>query len=142
MDILKAEIARKRKLVEDKQLVDDTKRFFKRSDLARKEQEDYFRRCGYKVDVSITFYLFLSNSLRIIEIPAFHQFYHVFSMIAKNTVVKLFLQENRMRSGIDAQVYISVCICVYCAVFPQPASAACICRFRERLPRARYGIAQ
>uniref|UniRef100_A0AAQ4S9D7 Pre-mRNA-splicing factor 18 n=1 Tax=Gasterosteus aculeatus aculeatus TaxID=481459 RepID=A0AAQ4S9D7_GASAC len=50
MDILKAEIARKRKLIEDKDLVDDSKTFFKRSDLARKEQENYFKRCGYKVD--------------------------------------------------------------------------------------------
>ncbi|XP_031726567.1 pre-mRNA-splicing factor 18 isoform X1 [Anarrhichthys ocellatus] len=49
MDTLKAEIVRKRKLIEDKQLVDDSKTFFKRSDLARKEEEDYFRRCGYKV---------------------------------------------------------------------------------------------
>ncbi|XP_068579213.1 pre-mRNA-splicing factor 18 isoform X4 [Cebidichthys violaceus] len=50
MDILKAEIARKRKVIEDKHLVDDSKKFFKRSDLARKEEEDYFRRCGYKID--------------------------------------------------------------------------------------------
>uniref|UniRef100_A0A7N8XZB1 Pre-mRNA-splicing factor 18 n=1 Tax=Mastacembelus armatus TaxID=205130 RepID=A0A7N8XZB1_9TELE len=51
MDILKAEISRKRKQIEEKQLVDDSKKFFKRADLARKEQEDYLRRCGYKVDV-------------------------------------------------------------------------------------------
>ncbi|TNN45574.1 Pre-mRNA-splicing factor 18 [Liparis tanakae] len=50
MDIIKAEIARKRKLIEDKDLVDDSKKFFKRSDLARKEQEDYFKRCGYKLE--------------------------------------------------------------------------------------------
>ncbi|XP_056273357.1 pre-mRNA-splicing factor 18 isoform X1 [Pseudoliparis swirei] len=49
MDIIKAEIVRKRKLIEDKDLIDDSKKFFKRSDLARKEQEDYFKRCGYKV---------------------------------------------------------------------------------------------
>uniref|UniRef100_UPI003AAB2C29 pre-mRNA-splicing factor 18 isoform X4 n=1 Tax=Centroberyx gerrardi TaxID=166262 RepID=UPI003AAB2C29 len=51
MDILKAEIARKRKLIEDKMLVDDTKKFFKRSDLARKEEEEYYKRCGYKVNL-------------------------------------------------------------------------------------------
>ncbi|XP_052007816.1 pre-mRNA-splicing factor 18 isoform X2 [Xyrauchen texanus] len=50
MDILKAEIARKRKLLEEKELVDDTKKYFKRADLARKEEEDYFRRCGYKLE--------------------------------------------------------------------------------------------
>ncbi|XP_056273358.1 pre-mRNA-splicing factor 18 isoform X2 [Pseudoliparis swirei] len=50
MDIIKAEIVRKRKLIEDKDLIDDSKKFFKRSDLARKEQEDYFKRCGYKLD--------------------------------------------------------------------------------------------
>uniref|UniRef100_A0A3B4AVM6 Pre-mRNA-splicing factor 18 n=1 Tax=Periophthalmus magnuspinnatus TaxID=409849 RepID=A0A3B4AVM6_9GOBI len=50
MDILKAEIARKRKLLEEKNLIDDSKKYFKRSDLAKKEQEDYFRHCGLKVD--------------------------------------------------------------------------------------------
>ncbi|XP_051512138.1 pre-mRNA-splicing factor 18-like isoform X1 [Myxocyprinus asiaticus] len=51
MDMLKEEIARKRKLIEEKDLVDDTKKYFKRADLARKEEEDYFRRCGYKLDM-------------------------------------------------------------------------------------------
>uniref|UniRef100_A0A3P9LLP0 Pre-mRNA-splicing factor 18 n=1 Tax=Oryzias latipes TaxID=8090 RepID=A0A3P9LLP0_ORYLA len=51
MDILKAEIARKRKLLEENQLVDDSKKFFKRAELAQKEQEDYYRRCGLKVDI-------------------------------------------------------------------------------------------
>lgn len=59
MDIIKAEIVRKRKLIEDKDLIDDSKKFFKRSDLARKEQEDYFKRCGYKVDFSL--FLLLSH---------------------------------------------------------------------------------
>ncbi|KAK7151845.1 hypothetical protein R3I94_008255 [Phoxinus phoxinus] len=49
MDILKAEIARKRKLIVDKDLIDDSKKYFKRADLARKEEEEYYRRCGYKV---------------------------------------------------------------------------------------------
>ncbi|XP_043980683.1 pre-mRNA-splicing factor 18 isoform X1 [Gambusia affinis] len=49
MDILKAEIARKRKLLEEKELIDDSKKFFKRADLVRKEKEEYFKRCGYKV---------------------------------------------------------------------------------------------
>uniref|UniRef100_A0A8C1FSW8 Pre-mRNA-splicing factor 18 n=1 Tax=Cyprinus carpio carpio TaxID=630221 RepID=A0A8C1FSW8_CYPCA len=52
MDILKAEIARKRKLIEEKELVDDSKKYFKRADLARKEEEDYYRRCGYKAPSS------------------------------------------------------------------------------------------
>ncbi|XP_036441400.1 pre-mRNA-splicing factor 18 isoform X2 [Colossoma macropomum] len=50
MDILKAEIARKRKLIEEKELVDDSKKYFKRAELARKEEEDYYKRCGYKMD--------------------------------------------------------------------------------------------
>uniref|UniRef100_A0A671NBT0 Pre-mRNA-splicing factor 18 n=1 Tax=Sinocyclocheilus anshuiensis TaxID=1608454 RepID=A0A671NBT0_9TELE len=50
MDILKAEIARKRKHIEEKELVDDSKKYFKRADLARKEEEEYYRRCGYKLD--------------------------------------------------------------------------------------------
>ncbi|XP_068132241.1 pre-mRNA-splicing factor 18 isoform X1 [Hyperolius riggenbachi] len=48
MDILKAEIARKRKLLEEKELVGESKKFFKRSELAAKEREAYFERCGYK----------------------------------------------------------------------------------------------
>uniref|UniRef100_A0A668T525 Pre-mRNA-splicing factor 18 n=1 Tax=Oreochromis aureus TaxID=47969 RepID=A0A668T525_OREAU len=50
MDILKAEIARKRKLLEENNLVEDSKRFFKRAELSQKEREDYFRRCGYKIE--------------------------------------------------------------------------------------------
>uniref|UniRef100_A0A673XJA9 Pre-mRNA-splicing factor 18 n=1 Tax=Salmo trutta TaxID=8032 RepID=A0A673XJA9_SALTR len=50
MDFLKAEIARKRKLIVDKDLIDDSKKYFKRSDLARKEEDEYFERCGYKME--------------------------------------------------------------------------------------------
>ncbi|KAL7878571.1 hypothetical protein AOLI_G00095450 [Acnodon oligacanthus] len=50
MDFLRAEIARKRKLIEEKELVDDSKKYFKRAELARKEEEDYYKRCGYKMD--------------------------------------------------------------------------------------------
>ncbi|KAI1888168.1 hypothetical protein AGOR_G00182250 [Albula goreensis] len=50
MDILKAEIERKRKLVEEKELVGESKKYFKRADLARKEEEDYYKRCGYKIE--------------------------------------------------------------------------------------------
>lgn len=49
MDSLKAEIARKRKHIEESELVDDSKTYFKRADLTRKEDEDYHRRCGSKV---------------------------------------------------------------------------------------------
>uniref|UniRef100_A0A8C7SDV1 Pre-mRNA-splicing factor 18 n=1 Tax=Oncorhynchus mykiss TaxID=8022 RepID=A0A8C7SDV1_ONCMY len=49
MDFLRAEIVRKRKLIEDKDLIDDSKKYFKRADLARKEEDEYFERCGYKV---------------------------------------------------------------------------------------------
>ncbi|KAM3926477.1 pre-mRNA-splicing factor 18 isoform 1-T1 [Leptodactylus fuscus] len=48
MDILKAEIARKRKQLEEKELVGESKKYFKRSELAEKEREAYFERCGYK----------------------------------------------------------------------------------------------
>ncbi|XP_062860925.1 pre-mRNA-splicing factor 18 isoform X1 [Trichomycterus rosablanca] len=50
MDFLKAEIARKRKFLEEKQLVDDKKKFFKRDELARMEKDEYYRRCGYKLE--------------------------------------------------------------------------------------------
>ncbi|XP_055789648.1 pre-mRNA-splicing factor 18 isoform X1 [Salvelinus fontinalis] len=49
MDFLNAEIVRKRKLIEDKNLITDSKKYFKRADLARKEEEEYFERCGHKV---------------------------------------------------------------------------------------------
>ncbi|XP_033880736.1 pre-mRNA-splicing factor 18 isoform X1 [Acipenser ruthenus] len=49
MDLLKAEIARKRKNLEEKELVGESKKYFKRSELARKEEAEYFERCGYKV---------------------------------------------------------------------------------------------
>uniref|UniRef100_A0A8C9VR26 Pre-mRNA-splicing factor 18 n=1 Tax=Scleropages formosus TaxID=113540 RepID=A0A8C9VR26_SCLFO len=48
MDILKAEIARKRKQLEEKELFTDSKKFFKRGELVQKEQEEYFRKCGLK----------------------------------------------------------------------------------------------
>ena len=41
MDILKAEIERKRKLLEAKLLVGPEKKFFKREDLIKKEEEEY-----------------------------------------------------------------------------------------------------
>lgn len=42
MDILKAEIERKRKLLQDKSLLTDGKKYFKREDLIRKEEEEYW----------------------------------------------------------------------------------------------------
>eukprot|EP00058_Branchiostoma_floridae_P014267 XP_002599755.1 hypothetical protein BRAFLDRAFT_205752 [Branchiostoma floridae] len=44
MDILKAEMARKRKQLEDAKLVDENKKFFKRGELQAKQEEDYYRR--------------------------------------------------------------------------------------------------
>ncbi|XP_028670991.1 pre-mRNA-splicing factor 18 isoform X2 [Erpetoichthys calabaricus] len=49
MDILKAEIARKRKALEENQLVGESKKSFKRSELIKKEEESYYERSGYKV---------------------------------------------------------------------------------------------
>ncbi|XP_068257133.1 pre-mRNA-splicing factor 18 isoform X1 [Nyctibius grandis] len=48
MDILKREISRKRQHLEEKELVGGNKKYFKRSELAKKEEEAYFERCGYK----------------------------------------------------------------------------------------------
>ncbi|XP_059672515.1 pre-mRNA-splicing factor 18 isoform X5 [Gavia stellata] len=48
MDILKREISRKRQQLEEKELVGGNKKYFKRSELAKKEEEAYFQRCGYK----------------------------------------------------------------------------------------------
>ncbi|XP_019399230.1 PREDICTED: pre-mRNA-splicing factor 18 isoform X2 [Crocodylus porosus] len=49
MDILRAEILRKRRLLEEKELVGENKKHFKRSELVKKEEEAYLQRCGYKV---------------------------------------------------------------------------------------------
>nr|XP_022913193.1 pre-mRNA-splicing factor 18 isoform X2 [Onthophagus taurus] len=46
MDILKAEIAKKRKLLEEKQLIDSNKKCFKRGDLLAKENEKYQDKYG------------------------------------------------------------------------------------------------
>ncbi|KAM5235832.1 pre-mRNA-splicing factor 18 isoform 4-T4 [Ctenodactylus gundi] len=48
MDVLKSEILRKRQLVEDRNLLVENKKYFKRSELTKKEEEAYFERCGYK----------------------------------------------------------------------------------------------
>ncbi|KAK4883586.1 hypothetical protein RN001_006905 [Aquatica leii] len=46
MDILKAEIAKKRKQLQDSQLVDSNKKYFKRADLVAKEVEEYRTKYG------------------------------------------------------------------------------------------------
>jgi len=53
MDILKAEIARKRKLLEQKQLVDDKKKYFRRGDLNAKDTEEVLQKVGYKKQESV-----------------------------------------------------------------------------------------
>uniref|UniRef100_A0A8C3DNH6 Pre-mRNA-splicing factor 18 n=1 Tax=Corvus moneduloides TaxID=1196302 RepID=A0A8C3DNH6_CORMO len=49
MDILKQEISRKCQQLEEKELLGGNKKYFKHSELAKKEEEAYFQRCGYKV---------------------------------------------------------------------------------------------
>ncbi|KFM57383.1 Pre-mRNA-splicing factor 18, partial [Stegodyphus mimosarum] len=44
MDILKAEIARKRRLLEEKALVTPSKKYFKRGDLIKQQEEEYWQR--------------------------------------------------------------------------------------------------
>lgn len=44
MDILKAEIAKKRKQLEDKALVTNERKFFKREELEQKQNEEYWKR--------------------------------------------------------------------------------------------------
>jgi len=41
MDILKAEIARKRKQLEEAQVLSEGRKYFKRADLISKQEEDY-----------------------------------------------------------------------------------------------------
>ena len=49
MDVLKSEILQKMQLVEDRNLLVENKKYFKRSEFAKKEEEPYFERCGYKI---------------------------------------------------------------------------------------------
>lgn len=46
MDILKKEIERKRKQLEDANLVGENKKYFKRGDLIAKHEEEYLKRHG------------------------------------------------------------------------------------------------
>ncbi|MBV94642.1 Pre-mRNA-splicing factor 18, partial [Eschrichtius robustus] len=49
MAVLKSEILQKMQLVEDRNLLVENKKYFKRSEFAKKEEEAYFERCGYKI---------------------------------------------------------------------------------------------
>ncbi|XP_017769111.1 PREDICTED: pre-mRNA-splicing factor 18 [Nicrophorus vespilloides] len=46
MDVLKAELAKKRKMLEDMNLISTNKKYFKRGDLIAKEAEEYHNQCG------------------------------------------------------------------------------------------------
>ncbi|XP_045496306.1 pre-mRNA-splicing factor 18 [Colias croceus] len=46
MNVLKAEIERKRKLLEEKNILNNSKKYFKRGDLLAKEQEEYMKKYG------------------------------------------------------------------------------------------------
>lgn len=52
METLKAEIAKKRKLLEDQKLLNNGKKYFKRGDLMAQEDEDYLKKYGHKPDES------------------------------------------------------------------------------------------
>ena len=71
----------------------NSRKFFKRADLVHKEQEEYFKKCGYKVCVMWS---------------EGHSPY-LMSKI-------LFTMYPGIINHSDAQVYMSAC--VYCAVFP------------------------
>lgn len=93
----------------------DSKKFFKRADLVRKEQEEYFKRCGYKVCATWkpkVIFVHTSVSILIVHLSRTHDPFWCTGLYE--------------------------CLCLLCC-FSKPASAACICRFRERLLRTRYG---
>lgn len=50
MDILKAEIARKHKLLEDRNLIHSKKKYFKRGDLIAQQQEEYLKKYGKRYE--------------------------------------------------------------------------------------------
>ncbi|KAG7261466.1 hypothetical protein CRUP_008155 [Coryphaenoides rupestris] len=89
MDLLKAEIERKRKLVEDKDLVNDSKKYFKRADLARKETEDYHKRCGYRVQRQTT----ESQVTKMVDAPT----------TSVNPVLELELTEEKLPMTLSRQ---------------------------------------
>ncbi|KAM7543216.1 hypothetical protein Aperf_G00000011004 [Anoplocephala perfoliata] len=51
MDLLKAEIARKRKALEEKELITSQKKYFKRSELSKAEEEEYHMKCKYRTNI-------------------------------------------------------------------------------------------
>nr|CDS30774.1 pre mRNA splicing factor 18 [Hymenolepis microstoma] len=51
MDLLKAEIARKRKALEEKELITKNRKYFKRSDLSKAEDEEYHMKCKYRTNI-------------------------------------------------------------------------------------------
>ncbi|VDK83966.1 unnamed protein product [Dibothriocephalus latus] len=51
MDILVAEIARKRKALEDKELITTDRKYFRRKDLHKKEAEEYVEKCKYRTNI-------------------------------------------------------------------------------------------
>ncbi|XP_023019584.2 pre-mRNA processing factor 18 [Leptinotarsa decemlineata] len=53
MDILKAEIAKKRKLLEEKSLLNTEKKYFKRGELIEKEQEEYRKKYHKQSEVDV-----------------------------------------------------------------------------------------
>ncbi|XP_050536886.1 pre-mRNA-splicing factor 18 [Daktulosphaira vitifoliae] len=50
MDLLKAEIEKKRKQIEEANLVNDGRKYFKRADLLSKEREEYLKKCSVKIE--------------------------------------------------------------------------------------------
>ncbi|XP_046435755.1 pre-mRNA-splicing factor 18 [Neodiprion pinetum] len=50
MDILKAEIMKKRKQLEESNILHNNKKYFRRGELAAKEQEEYLEKYGHKKD--------------------------------------------------------------------------------------------
>uniref|UniRef100_A0A5K3EPS7 Pre-mRNA-splicing factor 18 n=1 Tax=Mesocestoides corti TaxID=53468 RepID=A0A5K3EPS7_MESCO len=54
MEALAAEIARKRKALQECELVTKEKKYFKRSELAKVEQQEYQSKCRYKTNIILT----------------------------------------------------------------------------------------
>ncbi|KAM3186684.1 hypothetical protein ACTXT7_003824 [Hymenolepis weldensis] len=51
MDLLKAEIAHKRKALEEKELITRDRKYFKRSELSKAEEEEYHMKCKYRTNI-------------------------------------------------------------------------------------------
>ena len=68
IDILKSEILWKWQLVAHRNLLVDNKKYFKHNKLAKKEEEEYFERCGSKIQPKVDDQKSLMSTNLVLEV--------------------------------------------------------------------------